>query len=145
MLTVDANVWVAARFSTEPGHAQCAALLRAAADRGERLVCPVLVLPETACTAARKCRDQDAGRAVLAHLLILPGLVLAPLDEALARDAAALGARHFLRAADAVYAAVAQRAGATLVTLDQELRERVAPALPCLTPAEWLATLPGGP
>ena len=43
-----------------------------------------------------------------------------------------------LRAADAVYVAVARTAGA-LITLDTELRERAASEVAVQSPAQWLA------
>lgn len=49
-----------------------------------------------------------------------------------------------LRGADAVYVAVARRAGCTLVTLDREQRERAAPVVRTLTPAEALVERNGG-
>jgi len=47
------------------------------------------------------------------------------LDENLAALAAEIAARHRLRGSDAVYAAVARRVAATLITLDAEQLERV--------------------
>ena len=68
-----------------------------------------------------------------------PHLVLVPLDETLADQAADAAAQHRLRGSDAVYAAVALRFGSTLVTLDREQRERVADVIPARLPAEALA------
>jgi predicted nucleic acid-binding protein len=48
-------------------------------------------------------------------------------------------AQYRLRGSDAIYAAVALRFGSTLVTLDQEQRERVQAALLSLSPLEALA------
>ena len=44
-----------------------------------------------------------------------------PLDTALGQRALALAAQHALRGADAVYAAVAQHAGYTLISLDHDI------------------------
>lgn len=56
----------------------------------------------------------------------LPNLTLVALDDALAEVAATIAADRALRGADAVYVAVAQRYGTTLVSLDHEQRERAA-------------------
>jgi predicted nucleic acid-binding protein len=47
------------------------------------------------------------------------------LDENLAALAAEIAIHHRLRSSDAVYAAVARRVAATLITLDAERLERV--------------------
>lgn len=47
-----------------------------------------------------------------------------------------------LRGADAVYVAVAQEYGATLIIWDQELLTRGAAAITVVTPADWLAANP---
>lgn len=50
----------------------------------------------------------------------LPHVTVRVLDEACVLHALTLAAQQGLRGADAVYAAVAQDAGSTLVTLDNE-------------------------
>ena len=76
-------------------------------------------------------------------LLQLPHLLLIPLDETLAQQAADVAAQHRLRGSDAVHAAVALRFGSTLVTLDREQRECVAPVIPSCLPAEALGDADG--
>jgi predicted nucleic acid-binding protein len=71
----------------------------------------------------------------------LPNTVMVALDEGLARQAAALGARHKLRGADAVYLASAALFAAELITLDREQIERGAPIVQTLTPADFLETI----
>lgn len=56
--------------------------------------------------------------------------------------AAEIAGDYALRGADAIYVAVAQRHGTTLVSLDREQRERAAPVVATATPAEALASLP---
>jgi hypothetical protein len=68
-------------------------------------------------------------------LLQRPYLLLIPLDETLAQQAAGVAAQHRLRGSDAVYAAVALRFGSTFVTLDRDQRQRVAPVIPSCLPA----------
>jgi predicted nucleic acid-binding protein len=45
---------------------------------------------------------------------------------------------HRLRGADAVYAAIARRYATTLVTRDEQQRQRASDVVPCLTPQEAL-------
>ncbi len=70
-----------------------------------------------------------------------PTLRLIFLSRALALAAANLAALHRLRGADAVYAAVAQQYGTTLISLDGEHLRRLAGIVPVLTPADALATV----
>jgi predicted nucleic acid-binding protein len=142
-LTLDANIWLAASDPREPYFDDAVRLFVTIARNRTDIVCPTLVVVETACSAARKARNADAGTAMEKVVLATPRLHLMVLDEALAGTAASLGGSLRLRGADAVYAAVAARAGSTLITLDRELRERAVSDLPCITPAEWLAGLMG--
>lgn len=71
----------------------------------------------------------------------LPGQLWIALDDDLADQAARLGAGMRLRGTDAVYAAVARRFGATLVTRDRQQLERLHSLLPVLTPEEVLQQL----
>ncbi len=70
----------------------------------------------------------------------LPHVTVRVLDEPCVLHALTLAAQQGLRGADAVYAAVAQDAGSTLVTLDNEHLTRLADLLPVCTPAAALAT-----
>jgi predicted nucleic acid-binding protein len=63
------------------------------------------------------------------------------LDEALGEQARALAAQYGLRGADAVYAAVAQQAGCTLISLDHEHLTRLGNIVTVHTPATALAEL----
>lgn len=71
----------------------------------------------------------------------MPNTVMVVLDEGLARQAAAFGAQHKLRGADAVYLASAALFAAELATLDREQLERGATIVQTLTPADFLETI----
>lgn len=68
------------------------------------------------------------------------------LDRALADTAADLARIHRLRGADAVYAAVAQQYGTTLVSRDREHLTRLAGIVPVLHPVAAITafTIPPG-
>ena len=74
-----------------------------------------------------------AGEATLAA----PYLTLHPLDHALAAEAADVAATCALRGTDAMYVATARHAGASLHTLDAEVRDRAGALVTVLTPDEW--------
>lgn len=60
-----------------------------------------------------------------------------------AGQAAELAAVYRLRGADAVYLAVAEEFGTTLVTWDGEMHTRGANVVTAVTPAEWLTAQTG--
>lgn len=64
---------------------------------------------------------------------------LISLDLARVLQAARLAATYRMRGADAVYVAVAQEIGTTLITWDAEMLSRGAQAVAVMTPSDWLA------
>lgn len=141
--TVDASVFLNAFLPHEPGTAESARLLARLRDETAPIVVPTLLLPEVAATIARGQNDTARARQFASAVGRLPHVVLVPLDAALAQQAVDMAAEHRLRGSDAVYAAVAMRFGATLVTRDREQRERVAAILPTRWPAEALGDVGG--
>jgi predicted nucleic acid-binding protein len=139
VITIDASVLVAAGSPDDPERPDAAAFLVAALGSGEPIHQPTLTLVEVSAAVTRRTGDADLAREAGQALLAMPGLVLHTLDLDASADAAALAARLALRGADAVYAATALRQGATLVTLDDELRSRSSTLIDAVSPTEWLA------
>ena len=137
--TVDASVFLNAFNPYEAGHEDSHRLLARLQQQAVPIIVPTLLLPEVAAAISRGREDEELARGFAAALERLPHLVWVPLDTTLAHQAAGVAAQFRLRGSDAVYAAVALRFGATLVTLDREQRERVAEVLAARTPAEALA------
>jgi predicted nucleic acid-binding protein len=137
--TVDASVFMNAFNAYEAGHEQGHQFLAHLQEQGTPIIVPTLLLPEVAAAICRGRGDESLARAFADALGRLPHLVWVPLDPILARQAVDLAASCHLRGSDAVYAAVAQRFGSILVTLDQEQRERVASAVSAQAPAQALA------
>jgi predicted nucleic acid-binding protein len=100
-----------------------------------------LVLAEVAGAISRTRHDPVRAEAFATTLGRLPNVTVVALDEALGDQARALAAQHGLRGADAVYAAVAQQAGCTLISLDQEHLTRLGSIVIVRTPAAVLAEL----
>ena len=136
-VTLDASVWLAAMSADEREHARCAALVAALVEGRVPLHQPGLFVIEVCATIARRTRDRALAMAAGEATLAMPLLTLHPLDHALAAEAADVAATWALRGADAVYVATARHAGATLVTLDAEVRDRAAGVVTVRTPAEW--------
>ena len=139
--TVDASVFLNAFNPSESGHEESQRLLALLQEQSLPIIVPTLLLPEAAAAIGRGHGDAGLARAFVAALRRLPHLVWVPLDDGLAGQAADVAAEHRLRGSDAVYLAVAQRFGSTLITLDREQRERVAPTTVARYPSEMLAEL----
>lgn len=137
-VVVDANVWLSALSSSEPGHVHSVQFLREAMARRVMFALPLLIIPEVAGTAARRTHDPANGSALIEHLLRLPNARFFDLDSRRAKAAAELACKVFLRGADSQYAALAVERNSPLITLDRELHERAASHYDCLTPEEWL-------
>lgn len=142
MLTVDASIWVAAEDEAEPLYQDCREFFMRALSGGLVFHQPFLCVIEVSTAIARKTRNAGLGMRAGQKVLTTFGLVLHTLCRDTCRDAARLGTQLFLKGADAVYVATAERTGSTLVTLDEELKKRAAAVLLAYTPAEWLTKYP---
>ena len=139
--TVDASVFLNAFNPYEAGHEASHRFLAGLQEQAVPIIMPLLLLPEVAAAVSRGREDEALAREFATALTRLPHLVWVSLDSTLARQAADVAAQYRLRGSDAVYAAVALRFGATLITLDGEQRERVEAVLAARTPAEALGEM----
>ena len=135
MLTVDANVWVAAFDPVDEFHAASAAFLESVSVRRIALSSPAFLFVEASCALARRAQSAAAGVAALEQLRAHPTLIVQPVDDDLLATAAHVGVEQALRGADALYAATARMLGARLVSWDEELVRRAD----AITPDDWLA------
>jgi len=145
MYTVDASVWVNAFDQQEPGHLVSRQFLEVLRRQAFPIIVPNLVLAEVAGAIGRTRRMPDQAQMFALALSRLPHVTVRVLDEACALHALTLAAQQGLRGTDAIYAAVAQDTGSTLVTLDNEHLTRLVNLLPVCTPAVALAELPAQP
>ena len=134
MPVLDASVCVAIFNNREPGHPAATAWLAAASLREEPIVAPVLLLAEVAAALARAGIDDPSSREVVELLRSRRLLELFPIDEKLAARAAALASLLHIRGADAVYVALADYLGLSLITFDREQLERGARAVEARQP-----------
>lgn len=138
MLTVDANVWVAAFDPRDRFHTASKTFLRAAGRQGLGFYGPTFVTLEVACALSRRAGDPTVGTVVEERLRVNPVLTLHSLDESFLGVAREIGVRKLLRGADALYAAAAEIYGAPLVSWDSELLKRAG----AVTPDQWLTAQP---
>jgi predicted nucleic acid-binding protein len=138
MYTIDASVHVSALNPAEADSATSQAFLALVRQHRIPLFCPTLLLVEVAAAVARALDDADRAVALAEALRGLPNQTLVPLDESLADCAVALAATARLRGADAVYAAVSQQYGTTLITLDRQQLDRLSSLVSTALPADVL-------
>jgi len=141
VLTIDASVWVNADSPSEAGHADSRALLDLVFARRWPVIVPTLLAIEVAGVIARTRSDAVLAEDMAIAMLALPTVRWVVLDEALARRGVELAARHRLRGADSVYAAVALVHRCELISLDNEHLTRLPPVIPTFTPADALHRL----
>jgi len=85
-----------------------------------------------------RLRSPARGREAATRLAALPFVRLAPTSAVLEGAALMIGTELGLRGADALYAALAIRSNADLITTDRELLDRTAERFRSSTPAAWL-------
>ncbi len=132
--TIDASVFVSAFTPSEPAYQASKAFMTGARQQAVPIIVPVLVLPEISAALSRGQNKPDLATAFVQELKNLPHATFVDLDGNLADLAVEVAAKYRLRASDAVYAAVALRFGAELITLDREQLERLPKVLSVRTP-----------
>ena len=142
MLTIDANVFVSASSSVDKLNLESEEFLRRAGQRELRVYCPTLLLPEIASAIIRPTSDINAAKITLASVETFPNISFVALTDSRSHATVQIAPTCRLHGADAVYAAIVQEYGTTLITWDQELLTRGIAAVPTLTPTDWLAANP---
>jgi len=139
---VDASVFVADAHPGEPHHRAANLFLQYAAATLLPIYTPAIALAEIAAAIARGHNRATWAQRLVKKLQSFPHIEITPIEGVLANSAAELAAQQRLRGCDAVYVALAQSKGATLISLDQEHKLRAPTTMTVHTPAEELALLP---
>lgn len=141
MFTLDANIFARDFDPRDPDYAVCHALLDRLGQATTPVVMPLIILPEVGGAISRTFGDPIRARVYVDQLRSLPTATFVPLDMTLAQEAAEIAADYGLRGMNAIYVATARNAGTALVTLDDDVRRRVAAIITVQTPAEALSAL----
>ena len=134
MYVVDASVWVSRLVPSDVHHQPSLRWMDGALTRGELLAAPALLLAVVAGAVSRRTGQPEIAAQAVDLLEQLPNSRLVTVDPQLARLAASLAGLHRLRGSDALYVALAQQLGFSLVTWDREQAERGSAATLVLTP-----------
>ena len=124
MVVLDASVWISRTIVTDRNHAASRLWVARHLRAKKVFVVPILFELEVAAAISRVTKDPILARRQIAQLrrLNTRGVMrFVPLLAELMQNATGLSIDFGLRAADAIYAALAQRLGVDLVTFDAEL------------------------
>jgi predicted nucleic acid-binding protein len=138
MVTLDANVWIAAYDARDAFHGDSVAFMKLIGVRRTQVYGPAFVIVEAGCAVTRRTGSVHDGQLAMQGISNYPLLTLLPLDQQLLSVAADAGLRHMVRGADALYVAAALLTGAPLISWDNELVQRAG----AVTPADWLSANP---
>lgn len=134
MAVIDASIYVAFINSHEPGHQASHNWILQVRAKREPLIAPNILLPEV-CAAIRRGIGKSAlSRQVWKHLRSSTVISMIPVTDSLANRAAEITVDHAIRGCDAVYVALAEQRGHTLVTLNRQQLQRAAALVPTTTP-----------
>jgi predicted nucleic acid-binding protein len=136
MTVIDASLYMALIHAHEPDHARSWTWFERAKASQEPIRAPVILLAEVAAALSRGVGDLALAHQVVQHLKRSPAVELVPVGLALAERAARIAADYRIRGCDAVYVALAEELGESLVTLDEQQRERGAAAVLTRRPGE---------
>ncbi|MEP7134575.1 MAG: type II toxin-antitoxin system VapC family toxin [Chloroflexota bacterium] len=134
-VTVDASVFVSAFTPAEIAHQASKTFMLNLREQSIPIIVPVLVLPEISAALSRGQDKPELGLAFVQELRELPNTTFIDVDDNIATLASEIAANHRLRGSDAVYAAVALRFGAELITLDKEQLLRLPKVLSVRKPS----------
>ncbi len=135
MPVVDASFTAALFNEGDASHTAAARWYNVARLGPERFSAPTLILPEIASALGRTQAQPARAAAALAVLRDRRFITLAAITPALAELAAELAYRHGLRGCDAIYVALAQELGQTLVTFDREQAARASSVVVTVIPS----------
>lgn len=137
-LTLDANIIVSAVRETEVYHRESIEFLREIELREAAIYCPNLIVTECGSAIARRTGNRDLAERTVALIYMLPNLVLLPIDNSVSNRATEISISERLRAADAIYVAIAESSDSTLISWDAEILQRGGVIVPTNTPIEWI-------
>ena len=122
----------------DANHASSARWMERYTAAGGLLVAPAILLVEVAAAISRQTRDPGLGRQATGLISNLDRMRLVPIDQSLIIEGAGAAADLFLRAADALYVAVAARMDIPLVSWDSQQLQRASIAVATLVPDAFL-------
>ena len=134
MAVMDASVYIAMINSNETIHSSSWQWFEGAQKKHESICAPVILLAEVSAALSRGIDDPQLAHRVIQQLKGASTIELIPVTRPMAEHAAVIAADHRIRGCDAIYVALADQMGETLVTLDKQQLERAAAVVPTRKP-----------
>ena len=119
-VVIDASVWVSRLLPNDPNNQAAANWINNHIMSGNVFAAPALLAVEVAAAVYRRTKSTLGAQTAVNQLYDLPAMQLAPMDQMLIDEAAALSANLGVRGADALYVALAKQLGVPLVSFDNE-------------------------
>lgn len=119
-VVVDASVWISSLISQDVNHVVSRRWRRSWLADGGTFALPLLILAEVAGALTRRTGQARLGDRAVATILTNPAITLVAVDRQLATLAAQHASSFPLKGSDAVYTALAEQMGITLITWDNE-------------------------
>ncbi len=129
-MVIDANVWVAAADPADRFCKESRKFITRTLDENKKIHLPTFAHVEIACALSRRLRDSHKGQQLAGMVFDIPSIREIALDTKLLADAVRIGSEYFLRAADAIYLAVARKLSVELISWDKELIQRAGAISP---------------
>lgn len=134
MAVMDASVFVAMLNPNEPGYTASMAWFQQEARLKNVISAPVILMAEAAAAISRGMDNTNQAHQVIKQLSHSTSIQLYPVTSGLAEQAAVIAADHRIRGCDAIYIALAQQLGETLITLDKQQLHRGTAVIPTSQP-----------
>ncbi|MBI3979014.1 MAG: PIN domain-containing protein [Chloroflexi bacterium] len=126
LLTLDSSVIVAALRDQEAFHPQCRRVLELVSHGHHLAVEPYTVLIEVTAAIRRRTGSPELAERVYQDLRLMGSLQFVELDSNRADGAVGIAREAAVRGMDAIVVSVAREFGSALVSLDDEMVNRVA-------------------
>jgi predicted nucleic acid-binding protein len=124
-LTIDSSVFVAAIRQGEEKQESCKKLLQKVASGEFKAIEPYTVLVEVTAAIRRRTGSIEFAERIKNDLLSIEGITFEEVVRYRAEEACQIAAQASIRGMDAVIVQIAKENKCTLVTLDDEMAEKV--------------------
>ncbi len=136
-VVVDASVWVSRLIPSDVNYAASYLWMERYKITKKLMVSPAILLVEVAAAISRQTGNSELAKEAVTRLSSLSILRIIPLDNTLIHLSVNIAANLQLRAADAVYVAVAQQLNIPLLSWDKEQLRKSASLLTTYTPETY--------
>ena len=135
MYVPDASIWVSRFWRDDPLHSRACEWLESLIFSATPIFAPTILLAEVGGSLARRVGRTRAGLDAIGDIEEMANaekVRLIQFNGDMVGQSADIAARLRLRGMDAIYVATAQYTNSTLVTLDNEQRERASQVVPAI-------------